>query len=413
VVVVARDDSADTWSVNALDGGGHQLEGWPWSMDTGSSAATVALGPDGSIYAAVSGLETADFAYTHSLHRLSPEGQDAAGFPVGLPDAGFCGLQSSSAGIAYVACEVPDANGDVTSTVLTAVRPDGSPAFPAITFPGEASLLGFASDAQPMVAIPAAKSTVIRALAADGATSWSSATIPGDAQIDRDGRIRVTRHQFQPDACGAPTRTSYDLLNPDGSRPAGWPFTVGGWSSVPAVLGDGSMVVVTSDGRATRRALGGTVMAGWPIRGIDVSYGCNDGSTPVTDGRRIAVVGSQRVTLLGSGGRVLPGWPANPPGVNANACPGCTPGSGATIEPILGEGPVTYVATYDANDRPRVAAIDAGGSVQDQVVVGDRGAQTLGLDQSPDGHVWAVTTLDRSDSSSSTLSLVAAPPAAP
>jgi hypothetical protein len=414
VVVVERDFPADTSIVMALDAGGGPIDGWPWTAGDGSAIQGVALGPDASTYVVVRGLESADFDFTWSLHRLSREGQEATGFPVELPHASFCELQSSAPGIAYVTCEIDDDDGNATGTAVSAVRQDASSAFTSpVTFPGSARLIGFGPDDLPVVAVGRPRSTTIEALTAQGATGWSTATILGDAQLDAAGRIRVTRHQFQPDACGAPTRTTYDLLTTAGRRLAGWPFSMTGWASAPAVLGDGSMVVVTAGGRAFRYTLGGRVAAGWPVRGNDVSFACSDGSTPVSDGNHVVVVGAQRVTMLGPGGRVLPGWPANPPGQNANACPGCTPGSGAMVEPILGDGPVTYVATYDANDRPRVATIDAGGTIENQVVVGARGAMLTALTQAPTGRVWAVTALDRNDATTGTLTLVAAPPPAP
>ena len=414
VVVVERDFNADRASVMTLDAAGQPLGGWPWSPDGGGSVSVAALGPDGSIYVAARGLQSADFDFTWSLHRLSSEAQELTGFPVRLPNASFCDLKASRAGVAYMTCETSDDNGDVTGTSINAVNPDGSAAFAApVSFKTDASLIGFGNDNLPVLSIAGAKRMVVRKLSADGSTRWSRASIAGSAELDTAGRVRVTDQEFGPDACGTPLRTRYDLLAADGTRPAGWPVTVAGWASAPAVLQDGSAVVVTASGRAIRYTLRGSIAAGWPVRGIEVSFGCFDGTTPVSDGHRAVVVGPQRVTVLRPSGRIPTGWPANPPGKNANACPDCTPGSGAMIEPVLADGPMTYVATYGVNDRPRVAAIGADGAVENLVVVGERYAQILMLDEGPTGRIWAVTEQATNDTQLDTLWLVADPPAAP
>ena len=412
VVVVERDFANDRSLVNTLDAAGRPLSGWPWTP-AGSSDASAALGPDGSIYVATRGPGSADIEFAWSLHRLSPAAQEAPGFPVDLPDASFCDLQASPAGVAYMTCEISDDSGEVTKTTVNAVNPDGSNAFSApVSFPGDAALIGFGNDNLPVLSITGAKHMVVRKLSATGRTQWSRAST-GSAELDAAGRVRVTDQRFGPDACGTPLRTTYDLLNADGTRPAGWPVTLPGWASRPAVLQDGSAVVVTASGRAIRYTLHGSIVAGWPVRGIDVSFDCFDGTTPASDGHRVVVVGVRGVTVLQPSGRVAAGWPANPPGTNAEACPGCTPGSGAMLNPVLGEGPVTYVGTYGANDRPRVAVIDAGGAVENQVAVGAAGSQLSSLAEGPTGRVWAVTQQPTSDSELDTLWLVADPPAAP
>jgi hypothetical protein len=413
VVLVERDFIADRSSVMTLDAAGQPLAGWPWSPE-GSSFAIAALGPSGSIYVVTRGPGSTDIEFAWTLHRLSREAKEAPGFPVHLPDASFCDLQASPVGSAYITCEISDDSGAVTKTTVNAIEPDGSTAFAApVTFPREASLIGFGTDDLPVLSIPGAKRTVVRKLSSDGTTRWSTSSTAGEAELDTAGRVRLTDQEFGPDACGTPLRTTYDVLNPDGTRPAGWPVTVTGWASRPVALQDGSSVVVTASGRAVRYTLHGSVVAGWPVRGIDVSFDCFDGTTPASDGQRVVVVGVQQVTVLQPGGRIPAGWPANPPGRNAEACPGCTPGSGAMLNPVLGEGPVTYVATYGANDRPRVALIDAAGRIENQVALGAAGAQIGSLAAGPTGRVWAVTQQATSDSELDTLWLVADPPAAP
>lgn len=398
-----------------LDATGHPVPGWPWSPGDGGDFATAALGPDGSTYVLERGLETGDFVYKNPLHRLSASGQEMPGFPIALPDGSYCDLTASSTGIAYSTCQTADADGNLTGATITAVGPDGSFPFAApVAFSGDVSIIGLGPDQLPIIAIPGGKRTVVRALAADGSTRWSTATIPGDATLDLAGRVWVTRHQFQPDACGGPIRTTYEVLAPDGSRIAGWPVTLPGWSSMPAVLADGSMVVLSASGRALRYGLNGRVSAGWPVRGVDVSYSCNDGSAPVTDGHRVAFAGKDRATVVGPGGRVLPGWPANPAGEIANACPGCTPGSGATLDPVLAADGTLYVATVNRQSRPEVVAIGADGSPVTEVLVGAKEDTTNALVSSPDGRVWALTDHQYNDQTSTTLSLVSvAVPAAP
>jgi hypothetical protein len=393
VVVVERNFDEDRFAVVVLDPAGRPMEGWPWSTDSGGPIAEAALGPDNSLYVTVRG-EGSPSGDGWSLHRLSPLAEELPGFPVALPPVSFCALQAPQQ-VAYVTCEDEDEDGNTTGTILTAVRPDGTNAWAPIRLARLASLIGFQRNHQPVLAIYDTDRTVIRALAADGSTAWSTRAIPGDAFVDPGGRIRVTRHEFEEDACGAPIRTTYEVLGEGGTRLAGWPLVVTGWSSPPAALGDGSMVVARADGRVIRYTLHGRVAQGWPVRNVNVSFSCNDGSAPVVNGDRIAIAGSTRVTSLRAQGRDAGGWSTNPPGEIALVCASCTPGSGATVDPLIGLR-TTYVATYDARRRPRVVAMGPNGVARGAgVVIGGQGAETTMLVLS-DGWVWAVTTRESS-----------------
>jgi hypothetical protein len=401
VVVVEQTGAEGRTSVVVLDADGRTQDGWPWSPEPGRTFAQVAPGPDDTLYVLFRG-EAAS-----ALHRLTPAAQEAPGFPVPVPAQTYCALDVAGASVAYVTCELLDEELEATGTTLLAVRPDGSPQFPApVQFARSATLIGFGDDGAPIVAIQGADRTVIRALSETGATTWSTRAIQGDAIVDPQGQIRITGHRFEEDACAPPIRTTYDLLGADGVRRPGWPFSVAGWASDPAILGDGSMVVVTDDGRALRFTTGAKLAAGWPVRGIDVSFACHDGSTPVAGGTRVVVVGSSRVTAVRPTGRVVPGWPADPPGGNAIDCPGCTPGSGATLAPVVASL-ATYVAIVDQRERPRVAVIAPDGTVRSRTPIGRQGAEARWLAQAPTGRVWAVSAMAEDEGFSGRLTLIA------
>ena len=409
VVVVERDFDAERSAVVVLDAQGKPVDGWPWSIDTGNPIAVAALGPENSIYVAQRGTGTGGSDYSWKLHRLSSAAAEQPGFPIDLPPVSFCALDASSSGVAYVTCESEDADGRVAGTVFSAVSPDGASPFAApVRLGRSATLAGFGPDGLPILAIDAPGRTVVRALAADGTTRWSTRAIAGSAFVDPQGRVRVTRQDFGEDACGTPLRTTYDLIGADGRHASGWPVVLRGWASGPEVLDDGSMIAATASGQAFRYSLRGRVASGWPVR-VDVSFSCYDGTQPVATAGRLVVVGGTRVTELGPHGATA--WSTNPPGTIAIVCPGCTPGGAAPITPVLTQRS-TYVGTYDAQGRPRVAVLGRVGAVGRRPIVGGKFDELLWLAGAPTGRIWAVTTRQR-ETTTSRLSLVGqeAPPA--
>jgi len=167
------------------------------------------------------------------------------------------------------------------------------------------------------------------------------------------------------------------------------------------VLADGSMVTATARGQAYRYTLRGRIANGWPVP-ADESFGCSDGGTPAAAAGRVMIVGGTRVTALTPSGALA--WSTNPPGTIAIVCPFCTPGSAAPIFPVVARS--TYVGTYDAQDRVRVAVLNRYGRVTGRVVVGAAGSELMWLDRSPTGRVWAVTTRQVDETTASRLSLV-------
>ena len=415
VVVVEADRMAGRSYVTVLDEEGRRATGWPWSIDTGDAIAEAGLGPEGSIYVALRGSLGRPGTWSWALHRLSPAGADLPGFPVDLPPVSFCDLAvSEMTGIAYVTCQEENADGGV-ATVLTTVEASGFRPYPPLRLAEDASVIGFTGDDRgPLLAIQnGGPRMVLRALLPNGDTAWSKETFGGDAFIDAVGWIRVTRHEFKPDACGAPTKTTYDLVSPfpgdDGPQP-GWPLTVRGWASGPAVYDNGSMVVLTDDDRALRYSRSGALEAGWPAK-VDVAYGCSGGTRPVrlSSGRTL-VVGAREVTVLRSNGEVASGWPVDPPGMIAMSCPSCTPGADSPFDPGSA-GRTMFLGTYDGRGRPRVVGLDWDGSVATPAaVVGDPGDELTWISMAPlTGRVWAVSMRWPDETVHSRLTLVADP----
>ena len=229
------------------------------------------------------------------------------------------------------------------------------------------------------------------------------------AVIDAQDRLRIARREWSEGACGPAIRTVYSTLDVDGDRYPGWPVTLPGWVSDPAVGPDGTVVVARSDGTVTAYAPSGRVASGWPTRSVAVASACMGGSQPWSAGDDgVVLVGEDRVTLISWDGPVAVGWPVILPHEAARACPGwlgCTPGPSVPLPPAVG-GSGIWVATYD--DRvPWVIGIDRGGRLHDawRQAVGDRGDQVLWVRVGPTGVVW-VASRSSGDGGSSSLQVV-------
>ena len=176
--------------------------------------------------------------------------------------------------------------------------------------------------------------------------------------IDGGGRIHVTSHDWSEGQCGPAIRTTYTVLRRDGTKVPGWPVTLRGWASEPLVADDGSMTILTRNGRAIRYGRSGKVVGGWPVTGVGVSVGCYSGSVPVSAGKDgVVVVGDGQATRLTNGGRLARGWPVDLPYKPAITCPSCTPGPAGPLAPAIGDRGI-YVAGY-RRDRPRIMVLDA------------------------------------------------------
>ena len=411
IVMVTRDFKAARSQVAELDANGAALDGWPWTAgDTGSPIATAALGPDRSVYVAVRGASS-ESDYTWNLHRLDIVGNELPGFPVALPPFVSCALSVAGDGAAYTACERVDDATSTSTTILTAVRPDGSAqgGWP-ITLDGSATLDGFFPDGSVLARDATSKGAKLLVIRPDGSAThgWPRPTPDvGDAVVDASGRVRITSRTWGDGECGAATGTTYSVLGTDGAVLPGWPVHLKGWASDPLVADDGSMTIVTNTGKALRYGLDGKAAAGWTASTVDVAVGCYSGSSPVdAGGGETAVVGGT-VTLLGASGAPAAGWPAKLPYPAANDCPGCTPGPGAPLAPAIGADAL-YVADY-GGDRPRIVTLSRDGALVagGQRVAGATGEEIGWIRMAPAGRVWMLLTQHLDDSTTSRLVPVA------
>lgn len=410
IILVERDWTADRSRVVALDGAGAVLPGWPWTQgDTGDPIATAALGPDGSLYVAVRGAQGIPETYTWTLHRLDTQAAELPGFPVVLPDVPFCALTVGAGGIAYASCERDNEATGTTTTMIRAVRPDGMTVVGwPIAIGGSGSIAGFRPDGALVIAVGGPSAT-ITAVLPDGSTAkgWPRSAPDGDTVVvDAAGRVHVTAWDWSDGECGPATRTTYTVLGLDGTTAPGWPIKLKGWASEPLVVDDGSMTIVTGDGRAIRYGRDGTVADGWPVKSIGVDVGCYSGSRPVATGAgRVVVLGHGRATLLSAGGRIAGGWPVRLPYAPAIICPDCTPGPTGPLDPAVGKRGI-YVAAYRA-DRPRLMALDRDGTLPKarQHAFGKVGDTVEWLRAAPDGRIWALLTR-WSDEAQATMSFL-------
>ena len=392
ITVVVRDWAAAEWRVATLDESGTLLPGWPWSPGAGEDRATSAApGPAGSLYVASRGPEEDHWV----LHRLDAGAAELPGFPVELPNASTCAVTDSADGTAYVACERSGGTG-----IVSAVRPDASMVggWP-IKFAGGASVEGFRPDGAVVISVSGAHGSIVTVVRPAGTTvpGWPRSAHGASVAIDGRGRIHLTVHAWEEDACAPAISSTYRVLRGDGSSLAGWPVKVYGWASEPVVDADGSMTIVTGRGRAIRYAPNGAVVDGWPVRDVKVDIGCSGypGSSPADAGSGGVVITagkgskSSTVTLLTPGGRLARGWPVVVRFELAIGCRFCTGGDAGPLPPAVGKRGI-YFGAYGGNNRPRIVAIDRDGSLpaDRQHPFGKAGDEILWVRIAPSGRVW-------------------------
>ena len=296
-------------------------------------------------------------------------------------------------GTAYLNCEGEDASTAAGVTTVRAVRPDGSTAngWPVV-LQGGGTIDGFRPDGALVITTVDERGWRIAVIRPDGtsAPGWPrGAPVGSSVAIDGGGRIHVTSHNWSEGQCGPATRTTYTVLRRDGTKVPGWPVTLRGWASEPLVADDGSMTILTKNGRAIRYGRSGKVVSGWPVTGVGVSVGCYSGSVPVSAGKDgVVVVGDGRATRLTNGGRLARGWPVDLPYKPAITCPGCTPGPAGPLAPAIGERGI-YVAGY-RRDRPRLMVLMRDGALPKgrQKAVGKTGDDVEWVRIAPSGRVW-------------------------
>ena len=296
----------------------------------------------------------------------TPTPGSSPGFPVALPEVPFCGMAVGPDGTAYLNCEGEDATTAAGVTTVRAIRPDGSTAsgWP-IVLQGGGTINGFRPDGAVVITTVDERGWRIAVIRPDGtsAPGWPrGAPVGSTVAIDGGGRLHLTSHAWSEGQCGPATRTTYNVLRGDGTKVPGWPVTIRGWASEPLVADDGSMTILTKNGRAIRYGRSGKVVGGWPVTGVGVSVGCYSGSVPVSAGKDgVVAVGDGQATRLTNGGRVARGWPVDLPYRPAITCPGCTPGPAGPLAPAIGDRGI-YVAAY-RRDRPRIMALARDGAL--------------------------------------------------
>jgi hypothetical protein len=319
---------------------------------------------------------------------------------VSLAREPFCDLKVSGS-VVYVHCEGEDDTTGMTASVVMAFLADGSsaPGWP-VRFAGSASIIGFAPDGSVLIRTLDGQDSSLTALGRDGGalSGWPRVVRPGieSAEVDRQGRVRITTHEWTEGQCGPAARTVYSVLGPDGNEPSGWPVSLSGWASEPALADDGTVYVVQQGGLAFAYSPSGDVLSGWPIRDIGVTVSCYDGSRPWSAGDDgVVVIGDGRATLIGRNGEVAPGWPERLPYAMATACRSCTPGPAGPADPAVGEEGI-YVAAYDG-DLPRIIGIDRKGSLPGawQRGIGRAGDEILWVRVAPTGRVWAAVAAEQ------------------
>jgi hypothetical protein len=408
--------------VTVLDSDGRPVPGWPWTPgDTSDAALRVAFGPDDSLYVTAGGERW-------SLHRLGRDGKEMAGFPVDLPSKQLCDLAVNE-GAAYVDCRSEDEETGAGTTELKVVDQDGSTrAGWPVRLAGLFTPAGFGPGGRVyLYAWYGEQGGRITALASDGTevAGWPR-KIGGEGEpgvaIDAQGRVRVrTDRDVAQQQCGLPDKTVYTMLRADGSTESGWPVTVKGWSSLPELNDDGTMVVASATGKVTAYSPRGVVEDGWPVSKVDVSVGCTGGSQPWAAGDGATVVlGDDHATLLAADGRVASGWPVTLPYGPADSCGfACTPGGMGPMEPAVGERAV-YIGAYQGDlggpgtegtntVQPRVMVVERDGSMPSdaQLLVGEVGDTLSWLRIAPTGRVWALTISYLEDGEAAALHLVA------
>jgi hypothetical protein len=399
--------------VTMLDADGRVMDGWPWTPERDAeSYAYSALGPDGSVYVTVTtpGIDEtgAPTMTSHALHRLDSKGHDLPGFPLTREGVPLCRPAAGPSGDVHTVCVAGLDEGTPTSS-LAFVRQDGSvhDGWP-VQIEGSVQIVGFGPGGDVVLVVARESgSTMLTVLHADGteAAGWPR-PIPDYPvrTVDRLGRVHLATPSVTggglaapagtgDEGCGTVATMTYTVLGRDGVRLPGWPVTVRGWASEPLVAGDGTTTIVTAAGSMIRYGRRGSVVAGWPVRGVPVTAICGQGSSPVPAGvDEFVVAGDGQVTLVKADG-VARGWPVRPTGLLADDSWLRGSGPGVPLDPAVGRKGI-WVATY-GDGRPVLQGIARDGSMPKAWgrVVGEEGDRIQWIRIAPSGRVWML--LDR------------------
>lgn len=408
VLLEERGGPADQSRVVVLAADGTVPDGWPWTPGETipGFCCLAAFGPEGSVYLLSSGASGVGIPEISTIHRLSSTGSELPGFPMALPNPCF-GLDVAGDGTAFVTC------GGETTTVVTAIRPDGSTvAGWPVRLAGGGGIVGFRPDGALVLGLRQHRTSSVSVISPAGRVLPGWPKVFGGQRgvfggfydavaVDGNGRVWITtRRSPAPEQCNglrtAYSRTTYTVLGLDGHRATGWPLTVSGWASDPLFDAAGRMYATTGSTTGSDRVLGyspsGKVLPGWPARGVDVAIGCFSGSNPVSGGDgSVVVLSDGRATLVKPNGRVASGWPVRLHAVYASGT-GCGP---CLTNPVVGQRAI-YVAAFGRGfgSPLRIIAIDRKGAMPRawQRSLGTEGGDLDWLRIAPTGRVWAAVT---------------------
>jgi hypothetical protein len=360
--------------VAALDPAGRLKPGWPFAIPTGSMAGDLEVLSDGSLLVEV----TDGRASGLTLHRLSADGREVAGWPF----VGGSFLGEAPDGTLYV--RVGTAGSWSGGATLTALDPAGRAreGWP-VDLPAEAleaswgPALRVADDGTIHVMTATDVERQPRyglwALSPGGRVrpGWPIAlgTTRSAFTVAPGGRVLVTTY-VPPDVpvgglCGEAARTDFTEYDAHGRIVPGWPRTAPGMASQPAVADDGTVYYLTRN-RVTARDPDGSTRAGWPVRIPDVYPECG-GYGPWLGADGTVYVTAEGLRAFSPTGALKPGWPYVPAG-GFPVAP-CMADVVTGPPPALDPDGRVYVATVapgsdETWERPtEIVALDADGSV--------------------------------------------------
>ena len=336
--------------------------GWPVTLGP-SSARSVALGSDGSVYLSAAATTNMDTTDAHLLaYRIDTTGHLAAGWPVTLPFAG------------PVDCGALGANGTYYVTgagVVAAYAADGSarPGWP-ITLPGGGGAvqqLRVATNGTLYAEYASASGAIhVAVVGSDGTLRASPTTIPlprdglvTDVLLSSDGTLYVGTYSvtwWQDNLHGV-----LYAIGADGRERPGWP--VSGWDRV-SLAPDGTLYAwrrtvnakhdATASTQIAALSASGQPLAGWPVTLSGIASPpavSSDGIAYITIGAPGSSSGSGSVLALDRSGRRVAGWPAAlPDGMTG------LQGSGMgdlpyPQAPVIGPSGQLFVSGQDASHR--------------------------------------------------------------
>lgn len=362
----------------ALDASSRPLGGWPYQADRVVDALVVAS--DGTAYVVESGPSGTQVV------ALDAAGQMKPGWPVALPGGPACGGVSCGPSGALIGADGTLYEQVATSTAnsapieIVALAPDGSerPGWP-VRVPGEGMALG-----------------------PDGNVyAWGVET--GAPAAPNLPPMHILR-------------TTYTILGSNGRPLPGWPVTIQGPSSPPAIAPDGSIVVTVGGEKGQPQRVeairtDGKVAAGWPYTlpsGVEAwPYAIGEGSPArlsppwiAPDGTAYLAVSrsadpqSEGLIALGGGGSVQSGWPVwLPAGTQLQMQAVFTTGGGGNLRAPAFATDGTIDVPVIRDNHGAVLALAPNGALRPGWPFVTSGAFQLvvGLDVGADGTLYVAT----------------------